>query len=298
MTPKFINPFTDFGFKKLFGEEATKDLLRDFLNQLLPAQHAIYDLTFKPSDNGSVGSLGYDRKAIFYVYAESVNGHNIIIELQKVKRNHGCVNLFSNRNVFYSTFPIREHIEQGDWNPELNAVYCVGILDFAFEQMRQMEDYVHHVQLRDFNGSVFYDKLNFIFVEIPKFTKQEFELESRSDQWLYFLKNLEFFDQIPFSLREQVFERAFQCVELSQFNRGQLDEYEQSLKTYRDWKGITDTAFFDGEAKGRTEGKMEGKIEGRLEERREIARRLRQMGINPDAIAQVTGLRAGEIGEV
>jgi flagellar biosynthesis/type III secretory pathway protein FliH len=43
---KYINPYTDFGFKKLFGEEGNKALLVDFLNQLLPTHHQIKDLTF------------------------------------------------------------------------------------------------------------------------------------------------------------------------------------------------------------------------------------------------------------
>jgi len=41
--PKYINPYTDFGFKKLFGEKGNKDLLFDFLDQILPAKHQIQE---------------------------------------------------------------------------------------------------------------------------------------------------------------------------------------------------------------------------------------------------------------
>ena len=51
MKAKYINPYTDFGFKKLFGEEGSKDLLIDFLNQLLPAYHQIANLTFRNSES-------------------------------------------------------------------------------------------------------------------------------------------------------------------------------------------------------------------------------------------------------
>ena len=56
MVAKYFNPYTDFGFKKLFGEEGSKDLLIDFLNQLLPIHHqiqqlTIQQLTFKNSEN-------------------------------------------------------------------------------------------------------------------------------------------------------------------------------------------------------------------------------------------------------
>jgi predicted transposase/invertase (TIGR01784 family) len=283
MQAKYINPFTDFGFKKLFGEEVNKDLLKDFLNQLLPPQHIIHDLTFKPTEN--LGATAIDRKAIFDIYCESTSGDKFIVELQKAKQN-----FFKDRSVFYSTFPIREQAEQGDWNYKLKAVYCVGILDFVFEETRQSSEYLHRVQLKDDKCAVFYDKLTFVFVEMPKFTKQENELESRFDKWLYFIKYLERFEQIPSPLREQIFEKAFQSAEIAKFDRTQLDQYEYSLKTYRDWKGVTDTAFFDGEIKGREEGKLEGK----LEERREIAGKLRQMGMAAEAIAQITGLSERE----
>ena len=41
---KSLNPYTNFGFKKLFGEEGNQDLLIDFLNQLLPPHHQIEEL--------------------------------------------------------------------------------------------------------------------------------------------------------------------------------------------------------------------------------------------------------------
>ncbi|MFM7091140.1 MAG: PD-(D/E)XK nuclease family transposase, partial [Bacteroidota bacterium] len=50
MKTKYINPFTDFGFKKIFGEEASKTLLLDFLNAILPESGKIVDLTFKNSE--------------------------------------------------------------------------------------------------------------------------------------------------------------------------------------------------------------------------------------------------------
>jgi predicted transposase/invertase (TIGR01784 family) len=85
-TTQFINPFTDFGFKKLFGEEENKDLLIDFLNTLLPKDHQIVTLTYKPNDQS--GLTVFDRRAIFDLYCEGVGGSKFIVEMQKAKQTY------------------------------------------------------------------------------------------------------------------------------------------------------------------------------------------------------------------
>ena len=125
---RYINPFTDYGFKKLFGEEPNKDLLLDFLNVLLQEeQGVITDLTYLKSEHLGTGEL--DRKAIFDLYCENERGEKFIVELQKTKQN-----FFKDRTVYYATFPIREQAKRTDWNYELKAVYTIAILDFVFDE--------------------------------------------------------------------------------------------------------------------------------------------------------------------
>ena len=122
---KYINPFTDYGFKRLFGEEPNKELLLDFLNELLrEEQGQITSLTYLKNEN--LGSSDVDRKAIFDIYCENERGEKFIVELQKTKQN-----FFKDRTVYYATFPIREQARRADWNFELKAVYTVAILDFV-----------------------------------------------------------------------------------------------------------------------------------------------------------------------
>jgi predicted transposase/invertase (TIGR01784 family) len=113
MISKYFNPYTDFGFKKLFGEEGSKDLLMDFLNQLLPAHHQIAQLSFKNPENFS--NTVEERKAIFDIYCESASGERFIVEMQKAK-----MHFFKDRSLFYSTFPIRE---QGQQNKGVVSLY-------------------------------------------------------------------------------------------------------------------------------------------------------------------------------
>ncbi len=106
---KYINPYTDFGFKKLFGEEGNKDLLIDFLNQLLPPHHQIAELTFRNTE--TLADLPVDRKAIFDIHCMATSGERFVVEMQKAK-----VKFFKDRSLFYVTFPIRDQAEKGEWS--------------------------------------------------------------------------------------------------------------------------------------------------------------------------------------
>ena len=145
MKAKYINPFTDFGFKKIFGEEASKPQLIDFLNALLPLKNKIIDLSFKNTEQ--LGQTEADRKAIYDIYCENENGEKFIVELQKAKQNY-----FKERTIYYSTFPIREQADKGEWNYNLKAVYCVGILDFTFDDYEnepEKSEVVHTISLKN-----------------------------------------------------------------------------------------------------------------------------------------------------
>ncbi|MEA5139933.1 Rpn family recombination-promoting nuclease/putative transposase [Arcicella rigui] len=287
MKAKYVNPFTDFGFKKIFGEEASKPLLIDFLNALLPQVYKIIDLTFKNTEQ--LGQTEDDRKAINDIYCENERGEKFIVELQKAKQNY-----FRERTIYYSTFPIGEQAERGEWNYQLKAVYCIGILDFKFDDYKndaEKHEVVHTIKLKNQNGKVFYDKLTYIYLEMPNFKKTESALENRLDQWLYFIKHLEDFQHIPAIFNDEVFSKAFEKAELAKLGQAELDTYEHSLKIYRDLKGVIDTAFDEGKIEGKKEGKVEGKKEGILE----IALKMKSKGLSSKDISELTGLDESEI---
>ncbi len=327
----FINPFTDFGFKKIFGEEPNKDLLIDFLNQLLLEQNIqIKDLTYKKTDH--LGQTTLDRSVVFDLYCDNEKGEKFIVEMQKAKQK-----FFKDRTLFYSTFPIQEQSQIGkDWDYQLKAVYAVAVLDFTFDDDDQLKPIVNRVQLFDkTTQKVFYDKLNYIFVQIPNFDKTIDQLETRLDQWLYVLKNLDRFDRIPEKIKDKIFQKVFKIAEFHNLNPTDRQAYEDSLKYYRDLKNSLDTAELDGfakaeqhflpqleeerrqkeeakqreeEAKQREEEakQREEKAKQREEEERrqkedarkkilDLAKFLKRMGVSTDQISQKTGLSASEI---
>ena len=184
---KYINPFTDFGFKKLFGTEFNKPLLIDFLNEVVGSETGkITELSYLSTEQ--LPACLHERKAIYDLYCENKQGEKFIVELQKAKQNY-----FKDRSVYYATFPIQQQAKTGDWNFKLKAVYTVGILDFVFAEDKHDNQVFHHeVKMVDTKtGKVFFDKLTYIYLEMPKFTKTEEQFETHFDKWLYVLKNLE-----------------------------------------------------------------------------------------------------------
>lgn len=265
---KYINPYTDFGFKKLFGEEANKDLLIDFLNQLLPVHHQIADLNFRNPEN--LADLSAERKAIFDIHCKALSGERFIVEMQKAK-----VKYFKDRSLFYVTFPIRDQAQQGEWNFKLEPIYFVAILDFEYDEAEEKRKFRRDVALKDQDGDVFFDKLHFRFLQMPLFTKKEHELENKFDKWCYFLKNLESFDHIPNILNEPIFQKAFGATELARLNSEQRAIYEENLIQYWGMKSALETAV------------EENKIE--------IARNAILEGASNMFIAKITGLTIEQV---
>jgi len=277
---KFVNPFTDFGFKKLFGSEPNKDLLIDLLNELLKTKEKIKDLTYKKTEH--LGSTDTDRKAIFDLYCENDRGEKFIVELQKVKQQ-----FFKDRSLYYATFPIQEQAQKGEWNYELKAVYCVGILDFVFDDKDKDKLVVDEICLiSKITGEVFNDKLSFVYVQMPNFAKTEDELETHLDKWFFLLKNLHKFDRIPSKLQEKIFKKAFKIAEIAKYTAEERQKYIDSLKHYLDLKNSFETAEIEGIAKGKKEREIE------------IVMELIKNGVADNIISISTKLPIEEINEI
>jgi predicted transposase/invertase (TIGR01784 family) len=278
---RYINLLTDFGFKRVFGTEANKALPIDFLNSILPSHHRIKDLTFKNPEH--LGYTPMDRKAIFDIYCQGETGERFIVEVQKAHQD-----FFQDRSVYYGSFPILEQALQGKpWNVEFKAVYTVGVLDFVFNDHKEEETFLHTVQLKDQDCQVLYDKLTFIYIELPKFTKSLEDLESNLDQWLFLLRNLVELEEPPQRLQGKVFNQLFEVAEIANLSRAEQQGYHNSLKHYWDWNNVFDTAKREARAKEIAEGEQLalGKV----------AKRMKEAGVPHGEIAQYTGLSVDEI---
>ena len=286
---RFINPYTDFGFKKLFGEEASKDLLADFLNTLLPERHRIHTLEFHNTEQLGPGKA--DRRAVFDIYCENNKGEQFIVEMQKAEQEN-----FKDRSLYYVSHPIRAQGQQGKkWKFNLKTVYFIGILDFIYDKGDPDPLLITEVSLKNQHGKEFYDKLKMIYIQMPLFKMKEASLKTHRDKWLYFLKNLPDLEQIPSIMKEKVFRKAFQTAELAAMPTKEREAYEHNLHDYWTYLATIETAENKGIAKGIAKGRAEGRVEGRAEEKLEIAQNMKRKGYEVEAIAEVTGLSLEEI---
>jgi predicted transposase/invertase (TIGR01784 family) len=224
---RYLNFYTDYGFKRLFGSEPSKHILKDLLNALMASENkgVIESVTYLK--NEQVGDFELDRKCIYDIYCLTDRGEHFIIELQKVKQKY-----FKDRTLFYSVAAICEQQQQGDWNFRLAPVYVVAILDFILDDRpTDPLSYRHDVALREAGAmEPFYDKLFFIYLEMPKFTKKSSELQSHFEKWMYALRNLNRLNDVPTELREQVFEEFFRVAEIDRFSPEERAHYEESRK--------------------------------------------------------------------
>lgn len=166
----------------------------------------------------------------------------------------------------------------------------MGILNFTFSDSGK-SDFKHEIKLLDTETyEVFYDKLTFIYLEMPKFNKREDQLVTMFDKWLFVLKNLSSLFERPAALQERIFNRLFEAAEIARFSPSELSNYEESLKNFRDMYSVITTAEKKGHAEGLAEGLEKGLAEGAARKAMEIATSLKAAGLPVSEIAKLTGL--------
>lgn len=194
--------------------------------------------------------------------------------------------------VLYATYPIINQAQRGGaWGYRLSAVYIVAIMDFVFPENEDTADVIHHVKLVELeNNRVFYDKLTFVYAEMPKFTKKLEELNSNTDKWLYVLKNISGLQNLPDRLKNKIFEKFFSIAEISKLTKDEYFTYQASLKTYRDNYAILQTAILDErDRQEKLRQKALQEQENRHKKEKEvIASLLLKQGLTKEQIKEIT----------
>jgi predicted transposase/invertase (TIGR01784 family) len=166
---------------------------------------------------------------------------------------------FRDRSLFYATLPLQKQAPRGKWDYRLKAVYLVAVLDFVlFNEFETDREYViEYVRLmREQTKTPYSKKLNFVFVELPKFKKTEEELVTNADRWLFVLRNLSQLKEPPRSLRGRIFETLFQLAEIKELTKEDMREYRKSILKYRDVRDAVDLARDEGREEGIEKGKV------------------------------------------
>lgn len=217
---------------------------------------------------------------------------------------------FRERAVYYLSRAISRQGERGaEWQFDVKAVYGVFFMNFGFSDSETALR-TDVVLANRSTGELFSDKMRFIFISLPAFTKLENECESDFERWIYVLKNMEALNRMPFKARKQVFEKLEQIVDIAALSKEERDRYDESIKVYRDNLAVMEYQRIEGFEKGREEGRVEGREEGReegrvegraegmLEEKKRTALAMINNNLSVEVISSVTGLSADDIAEL
>lgn len=263
-----------------------KELLIDFLNELLKGERHIIDITFQ--NPILQPETIEDRGVIFDIHCRDDKGGLFVVEMQ-----NGAQPYFYDRGIYYLSRAISNQGEKGkDWKFGLCPVYGIFLLNY---KMGINSKFRTDVILADRDtGRMFSDKIRQVYLELPWFTKEADDCETDFESWLYLLKHMDTLERMPFKARKAVFDKLLEVADVANLSKDERILYDEALKRYRDYKNTIDYA----EEKGLEKGIRIGEAKGKAEEQRLIAANLKKQGINIETIAQCTGVSVEEIEEL
>ena len=282
---KYADLLNDEVFKLVFGRESTKDVMIEFLNQVI-LDRKIVDLEFIDKE---MHPIERDAKGTVYdMFCKTDDGSRIIVEVQRRKQP-----FYPERALYYSTFQIQRQVEAGAEYYDFLPVYVVSILDFKMDDDPDANAVRTAYRLyEEASHKLLTDRVTFIFIELPKFTKTVEELDGNILEGMYFcFKNMTELESRPEVLDHQIFTKIFDVTELYNMDQDTRDKVLENMTTERDLRNQMTYAREEGLA----EGRVEGREEGHVEERAKNAKNLRDLGVDPEIIAKATGLTVEEI---
>lgn len=274
---KYADLLNDEVFKLVFGQESTKDVMIEFLNQVIP-DRTIVDVEYMDKEMHPQES---ERKTSVYdLFCKTDDGSRVIVELQKRKQES-----YAERMLYYSMHQVLKQVDAGESGFDFYPVYVISIMDFTISQNVGIEDVRTVYRLLELRHQrQLTDRVTYIFIELPKFKKCVGELDGDVLEGMYFcLKNMSQLQDKPDVLTHGVFDKIFTITEFLNMDESTRIKIRNNMTTERDFKNQL--------AYARKEGRKEGREEGC----RTSAARLKALGVDYSIISQATGLSLEDI---
>lgn len=280
----FVNPFTDMGFKIIFGSELSKDMLIIFLNELLRGEQEIEDLTFL--DKEDHGDNMRDKGIIYDIYCRTTDGKYIIVEMQNRKHSN-----FLNRTLYYVCRSIgrqagRPFLNEADVHSsgnygdryKLSAVYGIFLMNFKEKDLEDKFRTDTVITDRE-TGLVINTNFRQIYLQFPLFTKELKDCETLFERMIYTLKHMDKWDRMPDALKDQVFQRLAQLASVAHLSEADQIAYDKALDRYYVEQTVRHDEYMEGMEKGI----------------QKVAIQMLNDGLSLDTISRYTGLTEAEI---
>jgi predicted transposase/invertase (TIGR01784 family) len=284
---RFINPKTDYAFKKIFGSEQSHNILISFLNAILyDGNVVIKDLEIL---NPYLAPRIRGVKATYLdVKARLENGTTVIIEMQVLN-----IEGFEKRILYNAAKAYSTQLGVGqDYN--LDPVIALTITDF--EMFPEMNQLISRFILKEKDFLIDYPiyDIELVFVELPKFDKEVDHLQTLADKWLYFLKCARQLDVVPESMNlVPEIKQAFAIANEVNLTPEQIEDMEMQEMFIHDQRNAIKKALNQGRQEGLEEGVEHGKVLAKLE----MARKLLDV-LDDEAISQASGLSVEEVAQL
>ncbi len=277
---RYADLMDDDVFKLVFGQESSKDVMMEFLNQVID-DRTIVDLEFMDKEMKSMDTEKKD--SVYDMFCKTDDGSRIVVEVQRRKQA-----TYVERTIYYSTFQVRNQVDAGSRNYAFCPVYVINILDFNIDENKGNPDVKTVYRLyEEKSHTLLTDKLTFIFLELNKFKKRAEDLDGNILEGMYFcLKNMTKLKECPEVLTHDVFRKMFDISELVNMDEVTRTKVLSKMTTERDLQNQMDYA------------KEEGREEGRAEQNFENAKKLKELGVDIAIISQATGLDPHAIEEL
>ncbi len=277
----FINPKTDYVFKKIFGSSQSKDILISFLNAIIYEGNSIIaDLEIiNPHLPPQIEGL---KDTYLDVRAKLKDGSIVIIEMQVLN-----VESFGKRVLYNAAKTYAFQLEAGEGYRMLKPVIALTLTDFEIFKgsARLISQFIYKEE--ETNLPYTDNNIKLIFVELPKFTKELNELETITDKWIYFIKYAKTLTDVPETMdRIPEIHKAFEIANKINLTREEIEEIDRREMFIYDQQGAI--------LKAATEAKEEGIEEGMREKAIAIARQLLNR-LDDETISQTTGLSIDDV---
>ena len=272
---KFLNPRTDFAFKKIFGSDDSHDIVISLLNALLKLKspYRIEQVTIL--DPYSAPKIKGLKDSFLDVRVKDERGISYIVEMQVLN-----VEAMEKRMLYNACKNYSNQLSRGEDYASLNRVVAIAITDFVM--FKDSPSLISCFKLRDHDGKVYSHDLMLLFAELPKFTLKEDELVNTLDRWFFFLKYADDLEVIPESLsQEPAIRHAFDIANKANLSLKELEEQQRREIFIVDQRRAISLA--------KQQGKEEGREQGRGDERLNIAQNLLDI-LDDETIALKTQL--------
>ena len=240
---RFLDVKTDYAFKKVFGSAESKPILISFLNALIgfPEGREVTDLTIV--DPYQIPMLQGMKDTYVDVKATLADGGQVIVEMQVLN-----VKGFEQRILYNAAKSYSRQLSEGEDYTLLNPVIALTLTDFTLFEADALCS--RFLLLEKERFIQYRDDIELIFFELPKFTKDEAQLVTIQDKWLYFVKNAGRLNLVPKALDEAPIREAFAIANTAALSREELEQQDRRHDFIRLQRGAQAKAFEDGQAAG------------------------------------------------